>query len=92
MDTNAFLKILGDKNTKEKVLDALEKVQIRLAVLIKKGNVSSADEALNFITLFVNDARSDYENACLSYYEAAKDTFNAATTDVERAELKENRL
>lgn len=88
MDTSDFLKTLGDKNTKEKVFKALEKVQIRLAVLIKNGNLNSANEALSFITLYVNDARSDYEIASLSYLEAATQVLHEANKDAETLELK----
>lgn len=97
MDTTEFLKILDDKNTKEKVLDALEKVQALLAALIKKGGIKSADEALRFVTLYVNEARQEYEKANIAYFKAAREAVNKATEDAERyvvarLPIKENRL
>lgn len=97
MDTTEFLNLLFDKNSKEKVLETLEKVQAILVALIKKGGINSADEALRFVSLYVNEARQEYEKANIAYFKAAREAVNKATEDVERyvvarLPIKENRL
>lgn len=83
MDTTEFLNLMADKNTKEKVLDALEKVQIDLAVLNKKGSINSIDDALRIINDYTAVARLDYEKARISYFEAAAQIFHEANADTE---------
>ncbi len=88
MDTSEFLNLMADKNTKEKVLDALEKVQIDLAVLNKKGNINSIDDALRIINDYTAAARLDYEKSCIFYFEAAARVFHEANKDAEHLGFK----
>ena len=88
MDTTEFLNLMADKNTKEKVLDALEKVQIDLAVLNKKGSINSIDDALRIINDYTAAARLDYEQVCISYFEAAARVFHEANADTEHLGFK----
>lgn len=97
MDTTEFLNLLFDKNSKEKILETLEKVQAILVALIKKGGINSADEALRFVSLYVNEARQEYEKANIAYFKTAREAVNKATEDAERyvvarLPIKENRL
>lgn len=92
MDTNEFLNFLFDKNSKEKVLEALERVQVGLAVRIKKEEIATADDALRIISYYVDSARHEYEEACISYFKAAEKVFEEAKADEKRIELKEIRL
>ena len=70
------------------VLEALEKVQIDLAVLIKRGDINSIDEVLRVINDYAAEARHDYENACVSYFEAAAQNFHEANKDTEHLGFK----
>lgn len=89
MDTTEFLNLINNKDSKEKVLTALEKVLVELIARINEKRINSAYDALRVVAHFVVDAYHDYDNAANAYFKAAEQVLNSTKEDVNDLKIEE---